>query len=223
MVDDDARTRELLGKGLVDTGHECVFAGDGSQALELVARKTGAPELVLLDVMMPVLDGWETLRRMRATGLSTPVILLTARSELDERVQGLQLGADDYLIKPYAWSELLARIEAVRRRTQTVFRCGDLEIDLRERLVRLGNLRIELSQREFALLDHLARTPGKTVTRKQLLRDVWGIEFEPATNLIDVTVSRLRRRLMFSKEVKIVAEAGVGYRIALEPVADEPA
>ena len=221
VVDDDARTRELLQKGLADSGHTCTLVGDGEQALKELSHADKEQELVLLDVMMPVMDGWETLRRLRARGVSTPVILLTARGELDERVQGLKLGADDYLIKPYAWSELLARIEAVGRRTQTVLHCGDLEIDLRERHVRIGKLRIELSPREFALLDHLAREPGKVVSRKRLLRDVWGIEFEPTTNVIDVTVSRLRRRLMSSREVRIVAVAGEGYRIELGPAADE--
>jgi len=215
VVDDDPRTRALLTKGLEESGHEPGQAANGLEALTILAGGTPRYDLVLLDVMMPELDGWQTLERLREGRSTTPVVMLTARQELAERVQGLNLGADDYLIKPFAWSELLARIEAVGRRTQSVLTCGDLEIDIRERHVTCGKLRFELSPREFALLDQLARQPGKVVPRKQLLQSVWGIDFDPETNVLDVTVSRLRRRLQVSREVKIVAEHGQGYRIEL--------
>lgn len=223
VVDDDPRTRTLLAKGLEESGHEARQVANGEEALAVLAEGSPRYDLVLLDVMMPVLDGWKTLERMRRDYGRTPVIMLTACQELHQRVQGLTLGADDYLIKPFAWSELLARIDAVGRRTQTMRTCGDLEIDLSERHVRIGNVRIELSPREFALLDHLARTPGKVVPRKQLLHDVWGIDFDPDTNLVDVTVSRLRRRLVASRAVRIVAEPGKGYRLELGAAADSPA
>jgi two-component system copper resistance phosphate regulon response regulator CusR len=217
IVDDDPRTRELLAKGLEESGHEAEEAANGQEALDALALRQGHHDLVLLDVMMPVLDGWQTLERLRESLPSVPVILLTARQELHERVQGLNLGADDYLIKPFAWSELLARIAAVGRRTQSVLRCGDLEIDTRERLVRCGTTRIDLSPREFAVLDHLARAPGKVVSREHLLHEVWGIDFAPDTNVVDVAVSRLRRRLRWSSTVGIVAEPGQGYRIETVP------
>lgn len=215
VVDDDPRTRELLVKGLSESGHEAGQAANGREALALLARGAPRYDLVLLDVMMPELDGWQTLARLRESFGRTPVVMLTARQELAERVQGLNLGADDYLIKPFAWSELLARIQAVARRAQAPLRCGDLEIDVRERLVHCGKLRLELSAKEFMLLDHLAREPGKVVARKRLLDEVWGIDFDPTTNVLDVTISRLRRRLSCSKQVKIVAEPGEGYRIVL--------
>jgi two-component system copper resistance phosphate regulon response regulator CusR len=213
VVDDDPRTRELLTKGLVESGHETGEAADGAEALAALGHGEQRYDLVLLDVMMPKLDGWRMLERLRQEQDETPVVMLTARQELHERVQGLNLGADDYLIKPFAWSELLARIDAVGRRSQSVLRCGDLEIDLRERHVTCGKVRLELSPREFALLDHLARQPGKVVGRKRLLQAVWGITFDPSTNVLDVTVSRLRRRLQVSRAVTIVAVPGKGYRI----------
>ena len=165
--------------------------------------------------MMPVCDGWQTLERLRARRDRTPVVMLTARHEVEERVQGLKLGADDYLLKPFAWSELLARIEAVGRRTQGVLRCGDLELDLEGRFVRCRTLRLELAPREFALLLELARAPGALLTRKTLLERVWGIDFDPGTNLVDVAVSRLRRRLHDSHEVSIRAVPGEGYALDL--------
>jgi two-component system copper resistance phosphate regulon response regulator CusR len=215
VVDDDPRTRELLAKGLEESGHEPGQAADGEEALAILERGAPRYDLVLLDVMMPKLDGWQTLERLRGKPSTPPVVMLTARQELHERVQGLNLGADDYLIKPFAWSELLARIGAVGRRTQSILACGDLEIDVRERTVSCSGVRIELSPREFALLGQLARQPGEVVARKQLLQAVWGIHFDPGTNVLDVTVSRLRRRLRHSREVQVVAVLGQGYRIEL--------
>ena len=215
VVEDDPRTRSLLTKGLGDSGHECAACANGEEALSKLAEKEQRFDLVLLDVMMPVCDGWQTLERLRARRDRTPVVMLTARHEVEERVQGLKLGADDYLLKPFAWSELLARIEAVGRRTQSVLRCGDLELDLEGRFVRCRTLRLELAPREFALLLELARAPGALLTRKALLERVWGIDFDPGTNLVDVAVSRLRRRLHDSHEVSIRAVPGEGYALDL--------
>lgn len=215
VVEDDPRTRGLLVSGLNESGHTCAEAPNGGEALQRLAEHGSRFDLVLLDMMMPVCDGWQVLERKKATGDRTPVLVLTARHEVHERVQGLHLGADDYVIKPFAWAELLARIEAVGRRTQSVLHCGDLEIDLERRHVLCGKLRIELSPREFTLLARLAREPGQLVTRKQLLTEVWGIDFEPGTNLIDVTVSRLRRRLMHSRTVTFQAVPAQGYVLAV--------
>jgi two-component system, OmpR family, copper resistance phosphate regulon response regulator CusR len=213
VVEDDPRTRALLTKGLTESGHECAQAAHGEEALARMAEPEARFDLVLLDVMMPVCDGWQMLARLRGERQRTPVVMLTARHEVHERVQGLKLGADDYLIKPFAWSELLARIEAVGRRTQNALRVGELVIDLEQRHVRCGKLRIELSPREFALLACLAREPGRVFTRKQLLTEVWGIDFDPGTNLVDVAVSRLRRRLTCARGVTIEAEPGQGYAL----------
>lgn len=213
MVEDDQRTRALLAKGLAESGHQCTQASNGAEALTRLAEMRGHFDLILMDVMMPVCDGWQALERLRAEGHHTPVVLLTARHEVHERVQGLKSGADDYLIKPFAWAELLARIEAVSRRTQRVLRRGDLDIDLDGHFVRCGELRIELSPREFALLVCLARQPGTVVTRKQLLENVWGIRFDPGSNLIDVAISRLRRRLVHSSFVTIDSVVGQGYAL----------
>ena len=223
VVEDDLRTRGLLTNGLTESGHECVPASNGREALELLSAKRGHFDLVLLDVMMPVCDGWQALEEMRAEGHQTPVVMLTARHEVHERVQGLKAGADDYLIKPFAWVELLARIEAVGRRAQRVLRRGDLDIDLDERVVRCAGQRIELSPREFALLTCLARQPETVVSRKQLLDQVWGIEFDPGSNVVDVTVSRLRRRLMRSRSITLDSTAGKGYalRVKLETAPEE--
>ena len=223
VVEDDPRTRTLLTSGLTESGHACAEAANGEEALALLAREKSHFDLVLLDVMMPVCDGWRTLERLRARRDRTPVVMLTARHEVDERVQGLKLGADDYLIKPFAWAELLARIEAVGRRTRNVLECGELDIDLERRFVRMGSQRIELSPREFALLACLAREPGRLFTRKQLLSEVWGIEFEPGTNMLDVTVSRLRRRLKCARNLAFQAVPGQGYvlEVLREPSADK--
>jgi len=220
VVEDDPRTRSLLAGGLSESGHECDQAANGEEALARLMGGRARFDLVLLDVMMPVCDGWQVLERLRAARLRTPVVVLTARHEVHERVQGLRLGADDYLIKPFAWAELLARIEAVGRRTQSVLRLGDIEIDLEGRFVRCGELRLELSPREFGLLAFLARDPGRLVTRKELLSEVWGIDFEPGTNLIDVTVSRLRRRLAPSHGVTIQAVPAKGYVLVVQPTGD---
>jgi DNA-binding response OmpR family regulator len=217
VVEDDPRTRSLLANGLTESGHECVQAANGEEALALMAHPEEHLDLVLLDVMMPVCDGWQTLERMRAQRHPTPVVMLTARHEVQERVQGLKLGADDYLIKPFAWDELVARIEAVGRRTQSVLRRGDLEIHLDGRFVRCNGQRIELSAREFAMLLLLAREPGAVISRKAILNEIWGIDFEPGTNVIDVTVSRLRRRLVHESWVQLQAVPGKGYVLKLSP------
>ena len=216
VADDDLLTRNLLSSGLTESGHECVAASDGLEALEHLAADADGFDLLLLDVMMPRCDGWEVLERLRARGSRVPVVMLTARHEVSERVKGLEAGADDYLIKPFAWSELRARIEAVRRRSQRSLRVGELEIDLEDRVVRCGKLRIELSPREFALLVCLARETSGVLSRKQLLERVWGIDFDPGSNMLDVAISRLRRRLLCTRSVTIESVTGHGYVLRVE-------
>lgn len=212
IVEDDPKTRQLLVQGLGEAGHRCVPAANGEEALHQLEARNGI-ELVLLDVMMPVCDGWQVLERLRGWGDLTPVVLLSAKHELEDRVRGLRNGADDYLVKPFSWDELEARIEAVGRRAAPALHVGDLEIDLDNRLVRCGANLIEPSPREFALLMYLARRPGRTIGRRKLLSEVWGIDFDPETNLVEVTILRLRRRLKVSRSTQIATVPSRGYTL----------
>jgi DNA-binding response OmpR family regulator len=213
LVDDDPRLRETLRRGLEHAGHVAAAAASADEAEAALARQSF--DLVLLDVMMPGRDGWELLERLRGRGLDVPVIFLTARDAVDERVRGLSAGADDYLTKPFALEELLARIAAVgRRRTATpVLVHGPLRLDPMRRVVELEGERIDLSPREFDLLAALVRAQGRALSRRELLSDVWGIEFEPQTNTVEVHVARLRRRLGPHGKDLVRTAVGKGYSI----------
>jgi DNA-binding response OmpR family regulator len=198
LVDDDPKFRGFMQRGLEESGMSCEAASNGDEAwARLSAAGTGAFDLVLLDVMMPGSSGWEVLEKMRASGDATPVIFLTARHAVEERVKGLRLGADDYIIKPFDFSELLARIEAVRRRHMAAapLVVDTLRIDLERRVVECHGVRIEMSPREFELLLALARAKGQALSRPELLKQVWGMDFDPGTNVVNVLVARLRRRI----------------------------
>jgi DNA-binding response OmpR family regulator len=217
VVDDDPKFRSYISSGLQQSGIECRTASDGAAALEVLESPGEAPfDLILLDVMMPVKSGWELLHDLREKGRETPVIFVTARDAVEERVRGLKLGADDYIIKPFAFEELLARIDAVIRRRQSLppLRLGELELDLGRRLARLGGNTIELSPREFDVLRWLVQHPERVVSRAELLREVWGIDFDPETNVVDVHVARLRRKLDAPGRALIQTVRGEGYRIA---------
>lgn len=195
IVDDDAKVRAFLTRGLTESGMVCESAPDGSAAL---ARLREARfDLVLLDVMLPGIQGWDVLSALRAEGRSVPVIWVTARDAVDERIKGLQLGGDDYIVKPFAFAELLARVHAVlrRHRESRPLQVGDLEIDLLAGVVRRAGQVLDLTRTESALLRHLAEHAGRTVTRTELLQSVWGITFDPGTNLVDVHIRRLRGKL----------------------------
>src|SRR5262245_46665952 len=172
--------------------------------------------MILLDVMMPALSGWELLHDLREHGRETPVIFVTARDAVEERVKGLRLGADDYVIKPFAFSELLARIEAVIRRRQSLapIEVFDLRLDLARRQVRRGDRSIDLSPREFDLLLALVRAGGRVLSRSELLREVWSIEFDPGTNVVDVHIGRLRRKVDRHGPPLIQTVRGEGYRLS---------
>jgi two-component system copper resistance phosphate regulon response regulator CusR len=218
LVDDDPKFRRYMQRGLEESGLDCQVAEDGEQARRLL--EGGASfDLVLLDVMLPGSSGWEVLERLRAGGDRTPVIFLTARHSVEERVKGLRLGADDYVIKPFDFGELLARIEAVRRRRElpTELRIGPLQLDLERHVVECRGVRIEMSPREFDLLLCLARAQGRALTRSELLREVWGMDFDPGTNVVNVLVARLRRRLEPWAPGLIRTITGTGY--ALEAAA----
>jgi two-component system copper resistance phosphate regulon response regulator CusR len=214
VVEDEAKTASYLTKGLGESGFVVDVARDGSLGLELALR--GEYALIVVDVMLPRRDGWSLVASLRQAGRETPVIFLTARDLVEDRVRGLNLGADDYLVKPFAFSELLARIRSVMRRGPTrhpdQFRIGDLEIDFpRQRVVRSGQ-RLELTAKEFALLSLLARRAGEPLSRTLIAEQVWDIDFDPGTNVVDVHVRRLRSKVDDPFERKLIHTVrGVGY------------
>ena len=199
VVEDDANVAGFVAKGLREAGHVVDVADNGKDGLFLAT--TEAYDALVLDRMLPQVDGLTVLRTLRASGSAVPVLLLSALGEVDDRVQGLRAGGDDYLTKPFAFVELLARIEVLARRPragaapETVLRVADLELDLLARSVRRAGHAIELQPREFRLLEYLMRHAGQVVTRTMLLEAVWDYHFDPQTNVIDVHVSRLRAKL----------------------------
>ena len=217
LVDDDPKFRTFMQKGLQESGLTVETAESGERAIELLEQRPARNfELLLLDVMLPKSSGWDVLERLRQRGDTTPVIFLTARSAVEERVKGLRLGADDYVIKPFEFSELLARIEAVRRRNTSLTHLvvGPLALDLERRTVECRGMRIEMSPREFDLLLTLARARGRVLSRSELLHVVWGMDFEPGTNVVNVVVARLRRRLEPWAPDLVETVVGEGYRLA---------
>jgi two-component system OmpR family response regulator len=221
IVEDDAITSSYLAQSLREQGYTVDMAEDGREALYLASD--GAYDLVVLDRMLPGLDGLSVLKALRAARIETPVLLLSALSTLDERVKGLKAGGDDYMVKPFAVSELLARIEVLLRRrsagpeTETKLRCADLEMDLIARKVSRAGKAIELQPREFSLLEYLMRHQGQLVTRTMLLEAVWDYHFDPQTNVIDVHISRLRQRVDKGFEQSLIHTIrGAGYRLAAE-------
>lgn len=221
VVEDDRDTREFIRNGLNQAGHTVDVAGDGREGL--IAATTADFDLIVLDRMLPEVDGLTVVRTLRASGSRVPVIILSALGEIDHRVAGLRAGGDDYLVKPFAFSELEARIEALARRTSpegpvTVLKLADLEMDLMARSVRRGDTLLELQPREFRLLEYLLRHAGQVVTRTMLLEHVWDYHFDPQTNVIDVHISRLRAKLDRGFEPALLQTVrGVGYRLAVEP------
>ncbi|MGL4745885.1 MAG: response regulator transcription factor [Dermatophilaceae bacterium] len=218
VVDDDDDVRDSLARSLDYEGYQVLTAPDGRVALDLVGRKR--PDLVVLDVQMPVLDGLETCRRLRAGGDDTPVILLTARTMLGDRVTGLDAGADDYLVKPFALEELLARVRAQRRRTSATRRpselleVSDLTLDLGTREVHRSSTPISLTRTEFDLLALLMRHPRQVLTRAQLIREIWGFDHDPASNSLEVYIGYLRRKTEIDGRPRLVQTVrGVGYAI----------
>jgi len=198
-IEDDAETAAYVAKGLKESGHTVVQAEDGKSGLFLALEESY--DAIIVDRMLPGLDGLSVIQTLRSSGKTTPVLILSALGEVDERVRGLRAGGDDYLTKPFAFSELLARIEAlVRRKTdgdavQTALQVGDLEMDLLARTVQREGQAIDLQPREFRLLECLMRHAGQVVTRTMLLEHVWDYHFDPQTNVIDVHISRLRAKI----------------------------
>jgi DNA-binding response OmpR family regulator len=213
ILDDDPSLRRSLTQGLSEVGYHCLDAGSAEEA-EVLAEQSPGADLYLVDVMLPGESGWEFVRRRRARGDQAGILFLTARDAVAERVQGLALGADDYLIKPFDFSELLARVAAVLRRKVSAgkLRSGDLTLDPLERRVENAGKRVELSPREFELLHMLLKGRGHTLTRSELLKKVWDIDFDPGTNTVDVHIARLRRRLGGETAKQLRTVVGEGYR-----------
>lgn len=217
LAEDNLETARFVERGLAELGHNVVVAGNGEDALHL--GLTEAFDLFVLDRMMPVHDGIEVLRRLRAGGVDRPALILTALGQIEDRVQGLDAGADDYLTKPFAFSELAARIKALARRSspgQAVTRlaAGPIEMDLLARDVRRDGREIVLQPKEFRLLEELMRSPGEFVTRTMLLERVWDFHFDPQTKIVETHMSRLRAKLNEgAREDWIETRRGVGYRV----------
>jgi len=215
LVEDDDTIAEFVEKGLREAGYAVDRARDGETGL---ARALADHyDAAIVDVMLPRLDGLSLIDAVRARGVRTPVLILSARRSVDDRVRGLQAGGDDYLTKPFAFAELLARVQALIRRSTgavepTRLTVGDLSMDLLTRKVQRGAAAIDLRPREFALLEYLMRNPGKVLSKTMILSQVWGYSFDPNTNVVDVLVSRLRDRIDRPFEKKLLHTVrGVGY------------
>ncbi|MBE2213155.1 MAG: response regulator transcription factor [Opitutaceae bacterium] len=219
VVDDEKKVAGLVRSGLEEQGWTVEVAHDGNDALTLAGSRHF--DALVLDIMLPGRDGLSVLRRLREEKNTVPVVLLTARGDVRERVEGLELGADDYLPKPFSMLELVARLKAVwRRRTGdglNVLSYADLVVNLHTRAVRRGDRAIELTAREFSLLECLLRTPGRVVTRTQLYESVWGYNFDPETNIVDVAIQRLRRKIDDDSGPRLIQTVrGVGYALQTE-------
>ena len=217
VVDDERAAREALRRALRLEGYEVELASDGEEALAV--HRQQEPDLILLDVLMPRLDGLDTCRRLRASGDATPVLILTARVEVEDRVEGLDAGADDYLTKPFALDELLARVRALLRRRsdpgrREVLRYGGVALDTGTFEVFRGERRLELTRMEFQLLELFLRYPRRVLTRSVIFERVWGFDFGASSNALDVYIGYLRRKLEANGEARLIQTIrGVGYAL----------
>lgn len=215
VVEDDERTASFIERGLTEAGHTVDVAVNGSDGLQV--GMSGAHDAIVMDRMLPGMSGVEAISMLRAEGVLAPVLMLTALGSVDDRVSGLEAGADDYLVKPFAFSELMARLQALVRRPPlveqvSVISISDLEIDTKRRRVTRAGRRVDLTPQEYKLLEYLALRTGETVTRTMLLESLWGFHFDPRTNIVDAHVSRLRAKVDkgFDEEL-IHTLRGVGY------------
>lgn len=220
LVEDDTGIVAFVRQGLSEAGFAVDVAADGPEALS--AARVATYDAIVLDGMLPGLDGLTVLAELRRLGVRTPVLLLTARSTVDDRVAGLEAGADDYLTKPFAFAELLARLRALLRRpplqADNVLRVDDLELDPLRRIVRRGGASVDLSPREFALLAYLMRHAGQALTRTQIAEQIWSLDYAGDTNVVDVYIGYLRRKLDRGPGgPRIQTVRGVGYRLSVEP------
>jgi two-component system OmpR family response regulator len=221
VIEDDDQLRGYIEQGLRESGHSVDSTGDGRDGLFLATGE--AYDVIVIDWMLPNVDGISILHAIRAAGNAVPALMLSARGKVDDRVRGLRSGADDYLVKPFAFEELLARLEILGARRNasgaetTRLACHDLQMDLLSRQVQRGDQSIDLNPREFALLEYLLRNQGQVVTRTMLLENVWDYHFDPQTNIIDVHISRLRQKVDKGFERRLIHTVrGAGYRLAAE-------
>ena len=220
IVEDEPKTGDYLRQGLSEAGYVVDLARDGLDGLHLA--QTGDYDLIVLDVMLPGLDGWGVLQTVRRGNHEMPVLFLTARDQVEDRVRGLELGADDYLVKPFAFSELLARMRTLLRRgarakEPDVLRAADLELDLLRRRVTRAGVRIDLTAKEFALLELLLRRQGEVLPRSLIASQVWDMNFDSDTNVIEVAVRRLRAKVDEPFEPKLIRTVrGMGYVLEWE-------
>jgi len=221
LVEDEQKIADFICEGLRAKKFNVTHCADGNQGYE-VARKS-THDAIILDIMLPGRDGLDILRALRAKGIDTPIILLTARNELGDRVQGLEMGADDYLAKPFYVEELNARLNALLRRhegaPQNIIEVGALQLDCIFRNISCHGKSVELSSREFGVLEHLMRSPKQVLTRGQLLEHVWGYDFDPCTNVVDVCIKRIRHKISSldsnGEMVGIIESVrGTGYRLS---------
>jgi two-component system OmpR family response regulator len=221
VVEDDAETAEYVLKGLREAGFTAEHAADGRDGLYLASGSRF--DAIVMDRMVPGMDGLSVVKALRAAGVETPVLFLSALAHLDERVKGLRAGGDDYLTKPFGFSELLARLENIMRRgasrpAETTLSCGDLEIDLLSRKAARAGRSLDLLPREFKLLEYLLRHKNRVVTRTMLLEEVWDYRFDPHTSLIDTHISRLRKKIDEGFDAPLLHTVrGSGYRLSEAP------
>ena len=219
VVEDEKKVASFIKKGLEEEGYAVDVAADGEEGLTLAL--TRVHDLIILDIRLPRMDGLRVLQALRHDSVTTPVLLLTVRATIEDKVLGLDAGADDYLTKPFAFQELVARVRALlRRRTEaepTVLRIGDLRLDPARRTVTRGDEKIDLTPREFALLDYFMRNPGRVLTRTMIAEHVWDYSFDTSTNVIDVYVNYLRKKVDAGREPKLLhTMRGVGYVLKAE-------
>ena len=220
LVEDEKKMASFIQRGLREEGYAVDVAGDGEQGLEYV--HTNDYDVIILDLMIPKISGMDLCGKIRQEGVTTPVLMLTARDSVEDKIKGLDVGADDYLTKPFAFDELLARIRALLRRPallqgETQLICGNLRLDLLSRQCHMGDQEIQLSQKEFALLEYLMKHKGKVISRTQIAEHVWDLHFDPMSNTIDVYINFLRNKVDGnSKKSRIETIRGTGYRLISE-------
>jgi heavy metal response regulator len=219
VVEDESKVASFIKKGLEEEGYAVDLAADGELGLAMALERVH--DLIILDIRLPKMDGLRVLQMLRRDKITTPVLLLTVRATIEDKVLGLDAGADDYLTKPFAFQELVARVRALlRRRAEaepTVLQVGDLSLDPARRTVTRGGVKIDLTAREFALLDYFMRNPGRVLTRTMIAEHVWDYSFDTSTNVIDVYVNYLRKKIDAEREPKLLHTVrGVGYTLRAE-------
>ncbi|RKX90998.1 MAG: DNA-binding response regulator [Spirochaetes bacterium] len=217
VIEDDKGIQSFVYKGLKEAGYTVDTASDGEEGYALLAQEEY--DAAVVDIMLPGMDGLTVIGKARSSGVKTPIIILSAKREVDDRIQGLQKGGDDYLTKPFSFSELLVRIQALIRRSgsstpETVLTCGDLTLSIISREVKRAGEEIELQPKEFALLEYLLRNKGRVLSKTLIMEKIWRYDFDPQTNIVDVLVSRLRSKIDKGFEKKLLHTVrGVGYVI----------